>query len=465
MADNASKRPLASTGETTSDTRRRTYLIQDPYDLDAIEFIRTIWSCFGLRPVCLYTDPKARFYGERQFPLLRGDAVEDRIDIGDRDLGSVCEELQEKYDVLAVVPYREDTVELAAELCDLLDLGWNSKATLQRFRDKSELKRHVIEQDPSVRVPSYRRVETIEDVWREAPPAKFVIKPNDGLGNQRIGIFSSDEREAIAAHVQSTPPTTWILEEFIGGPEYHVDGQVRSNGEVTILAVFEYTRVSVNGYETVYSGEQQCHTDHQHFEQATAYARRLLEATGLRRCPFHLEVKIDDQGPCLIDLGARFASDGGSRILSQLHPGRPDVFSVAAHDYLGENDFAMDPVDFSHYDSERSVIAFGVSETDGTITSVQGVAAIEAMVEFVGWVVKPAVGDQLTVTKELRGAPYIVELRHHGSQADSDRLIGVVQETVTWNQSGQSYKDRLVLAEQALQKAARKAQWLLSRRL
>ena len=38
------------------ENRRRTYLIQDPYDEDAIDFIRTISIYFGLRPVCLYTD-------------------------------------------------------------------------------------------------------------------------------------------------------------------------------------------------------------------------------------------------------------------------------------------------------------------------------------------------------------------------------------------------------------------------
>ena len=168
-------------------TKRQTYLIQDPYDHDATQFIRTIGTYFGLRPICFYTDVKARFYGERRFPILTSDLIERSEMVELDDLAAFAERVTAEYDVLGVVPYREDTVEVAAELCEHLDLGWNTPETLRLFRDKHELKMHVGRTDPDVRVPACRLVETITDVERDPLPERFVLKPNDGFGNRAIG--------------------------------------------------------------------------------------------------------------------------------------------------------------------------------------------------------------------------------------------------------------------------------------
>jgi len=388
------------------DNKRRTYLIQDPYDDDAIDFMRSIQMYFGLRPVCLYTDLKERFYGEQQYPILRTDAIEEAVDIGDRSIRSVCDELQDRYDILAVIPYREDTVELAAEICDILKLDWNDRETLLLFRDKFELKRRIVENDPSARVPRYRTIQRLSDVWDGDPlPPRFVIKPNNGLGNQRIGIFDVDERAAIAEHVQSDPPTTWILEEFIEGPEYHVNGQVRSNGEVAVIALFLYTRVSANGYQTVYSGEQQVLTTDPNFDAIVKYAKQVLK-----------------------------------------------------------NEFGMDQVDFTHYDSERIAISYGISEeSNGMIHSLYGIEKIEAMPEFVNWIVKPELGERLGETKELRSAPFIVQMCHHGSKEDSDRLIEFAQQTIRWNVTQERAAMAKVSVKQFVDRGGRKLKWLVSR--
>ena len=262
-----------------------------------------------------------------------------------------------------------------------------------------------------------------------------MIKPNDGFGNRAIGIFTPNDHAAIAAHLASWPGTTWVLEEYIAGTEYHINGQVRADGEVTLLGLLQYERAEANGYSTVYLAERQCRTSHPEFARICDYARRLMRATGLRRSPFHMEVKVDERGPCVIDLGARFPSESGGHMLSRFHPGRPDVYAVAAHDYLGAIDFARDPIDWSHYDREVTVLVYGVSDNAGIVQDVSGLGRVEGLREFVNWVVKPRIGDPLHATTDLRGAPYIVELRHRGSDADSDALIARVRSAIRWNRS------------------------------
>ena len=441
-------------------TKRATYLIQDPYDEDALQFINTIFTYFGLRPVCFYTDRKGRFYGERRYPFLLGDRIEARYDVQLGELSAFAVSVRNRYQVLGVIPYREDTVEVAAELCGLLELDWNPAETVRRFRDKHALKSFVSSQDPGVRVPQTRLVQSASEVFAQPLPARFVIKPNAGFGNRDIGIFGRDERGAIEAHFARSPGVTWVLEEFIGGIEYHINGQVRADGEVTLLGLLEYVRAETNGYSTVYQAERQCRTTHPEFARIGDYARRLLRATGIRRSPFHLEVKVDELGPCVIDLGARYPSECGGHMLSRFHPNRPDAYAVAAHDYLGATDFARAPVDWTHYDAELTVLVYGVSDRAGVIESLRGLDEVEAMPEFVNWVVKPKLGDRLFATTELRGAPYILELRHRGSDADSDALIARARAAIQWNDLRSPSGRIRAQAQNALRRVPAKLSWL-----
>ena len=405
-----------------SDAKRKTYLIQDPYDPYAIEFITTIFTYFGLRPVCIHTDAKGRYYGEREYPMLKSTMVEASYDADLNDLTGLARRIDERYDVVGVVPWGEVQVAPAAELCALLGIEWNDPEVLARFRDKHALKEYVGKVAPDVRVPMHRLVRSAADLDGDLPE-RFVLKPNDGYGNMSVGVFASTDLDGARAHIAAGPGVTWILEEFIGGVEYHVDGQVRETGEVVALGVFEYLRAEVNGYPTVYFGEVQCTTDDPVFDELIEYARRLLTATGLRRCPFHLELKIDDRGPCVVDLGARFPSDGAAPLLGRLHPYRPDPFAVAASDYLGGSLLAEDVIDWTHYDSARVCILYGISEEAGLIHAIRGLDDVAAMPEFVTWIFTPKVGDRLPVTKELRDTPYIGELACAGSREESFALI------------------------------------------
>lgn len=409
--------------------RRKTYLIHNPYDADGLKLIRTIFTMYGLRPVCLYTDRKARFYGERDFPELASPLVEEAIDVAGLDAAAIADEVGSRYDVVAVLPWGEIYVELAAELHRHLGIEWNDPDTLLRFRDKHSLKQHVARVAPGVRVPSTRLVRTPADL--DGPlPDRFVIKPNDGYGNRFIGIFDRDHLDEARSHVATQPDTTWVLEEFIGGTEYHIDGQVREAGDVVCLGVWEYFRAQVGGYSTVYVGEVQVMTGDAVFAELVDYAERLLAATDLRRCPFHLEVKMDDRGPCVVDLGARFASDGGADLIGRLHPYRPDPFSVAASDYLGGSLLLDDHVDWTHYDSARTIYAYGLSEQAGFVGELRGFEQVEAMPEFTVWSVKPKVGDRIKQTRELRDMTYLAQLACSGTRDDAIELLQHVRSSL-----------------------------------
>jgi hypothetical protein len=419
--------------------RRRAYIIQDPYDDDAIRFIDAAFTYFGLRPICFYTDRKGRYYGERMYPVLRSHAVERSYDVELADLERFARTVSRDFEVVGVVPYREDTVEVAAQLTTWLDLDWNTPEVLGRFRDKHSMK-SFLHDTSGVRVPVSRFFTTLDELFADELPGRFVIKPNNGFGNQRVGYFSAGDRAAIADHIRDANDQHWVMdgwvmEEFIDGVEYHVDGQVRSDGSVTVVAASQYQRIEANGYKGVYHGEWVCTTEHPAFESITTYARSLMNATGLRRCPFHMELIVDQDGPCMIDLGARLASDGVGQQNSRLHPNRPDIYAMAIHDYLSVNDFATDPIDWTSYDANAELMVYGVSHETGYVVELEGVDEVAADPDFVGWAIPPLeLGSPVVQTTELRGTPYIAMLRNPGGDpAAAQRKIDEVHDRIRWS--------------------------------
>ena len=439
--------------------RRRSYIIQNPYAPEAQRFMTTIFSMLGLRPVCIHTDPKTRFYLGRDYPLLHNGFVEADVEADPDDLASEVAQIAERYDIAAVIPWDEDFVGPSADIAGQLGLGWNPPETVRRFRDKHALKTFVHANDPGVRVPVSRIVTDVADVYEsDEVPERFVIKPNDGSGNLDVSIFDRSERDAVAAKLASTEHT-WVLEAFIGGEEYHIDGQIRPDGSIISYGVFQYERTTVGDCDTVYRAERSVHTDEPVFATCDAYARRLLAASGLRSSPFHMEVKVDADGPAMIDLGARFGSDGVPDTLNRLHPELPEPHWLAINDYF-RVPCDSPPVDWSHYDSLYAAWAYGISDGYGQILNFTGIDAIEQMPEFVTWAIRPETGRELVPTTNLATVPWMAEFDVRGDLTDVERIIEHARDTVRFNVEPGTVESARVRIGGALQRMADKARWV-----
>lgn len=425
--------------------RRRTFIVQNPGSDRSIKMISRIFTLYGLRPICLYSSAGRRSAMERRHDLLRPEMVEDRL-VG-TDLAAVAATVRERFDVVCVIPHLEELVVAAGELCELLGIDWNSPEVLAPFRDKHALK--VVLEAAGVRVPAYRAFAPDDALDPATTPTRFVLKPNDGSGNRGVRVFRHDEVAAARAHLRTHREPNWLLEEFIDGPEYSVNGQVRTDGEVVVYGIMQYRRCRVGTCDTVYHSEFQCPSTHPHFATLVQYATEVIAATGLRRSPFHLEIKIDERGPCVIDLAARFGGGGLMYGISRSHRTAADLFTIAAHDYVGPNDIPVGPIDWAWHDANRVMYVFGISHTSCTIHQLTGHEAIEARPEFVRWVLTPSVGMRLEPTETLFSAPYIAELRVPPTETERDALIDLVHQTVRWNTTRSLVQQARVRARRA----------------
>ncbi|WP_221622834.1 ATP-grasp domain-containing protein, partial [Corynebacterium bovis] len=186
----------------------------------------------------------------------------------------------------------------------------------RRFWDKDLL--YSTLRDAGVRVPRRFGVLTAGDVaaGRDRDvlagidhPA--VTKPDVGAGS--VGVRIVDDAAGAADAVRSivsaagffggTVPAA-IVQEYVRGREYVVD-TVSHRGRHHVIAVCTYDKHPSSTGAMVYDRIRWLDGDAPDTTRLTAYAGQVLTALDHREGSVHMEVILDDRGPCLIDFGVR----------------------------------------------------------------------------------------------------------------------------------------------------------------
>jgi hypothetical protein len=453
----ASIRPWRVPASSNAETE---YLIQDPHHEYAARFIEHLYETFGYRAVCFYTDRRERLFHQPDYPVLRSECVAASYDISARDLARFSAHVASAHSITAVIPFNEPTVGPAVELARLLGLGWAQPDVMRRFHDKFALKDYIRANHPDVRMNASRRAESVADVLaarRDPAYRRFVLKPNNGFGNRSIGLFdeTTDARalESYLGRLQGTPV---VMEQFIGGDEYFVNGQVDDRGDVCVVAIFEYVRTPANGRHNIDSETLLVPHRDPRFAELAAYAHQVVQATELRRSPFHLELKVSDRGPCLIEVGARLAGHRNALLCEELHGPQLDLFALAAHYYLKADDFGPVPLDWDTYDASAIRYVHGVAERHERIYRLEGLREVESLPEFHKWVKKPLVGTHVQPTLDLLSMPFSLILKG-ATQEQLTAAAAKVRRILQINRSVGPARRALVSANSQARRYARAA--------
>ncbi|MEO1366248.1 MAG: ATP-grasp domain-containing protein, partial [Acidobacteriota bacterium] len=240
----------------------------------------------------------------------------------------------------------------------------------------------------------------------------IVVKPTGGAGAMSV-FFARGENELLhgCQQVMESGLGEVLLEEFIGGDEFAVNGLVDSDGELLVTDVWYYDKRDSHGERNLYYQSVKVSTFEPPFEALVDYAADVVRAMRLRRSPVHLEIKVDDRGPCLIEVGARFAGGDQPVMASKLH--HHNLFELAACHYLDDLPFSPSDVDYGHYNRYSARILSGIQPIEiARIRAVLGVDEIESLPSFagVGFIRPP--GVRLPVTKDLNTKSWEVYLFH-----------------------------------------------------
>lgn len=372
----------------------------------AARLIEILWEHHGVRTIAVSRNWRDRLVHEHRFPVLKSEAVSASYVLGRHQIDDLARTLRRRHRVVAVIPHHESTVAPLGKLADDLRLNWAQPDVLPLFRNKVALKATLRANDPSLRVNKsamVRSAEEVRELVEEWGVDRFVVKPNDGFANTRVQFFDRDSSLAeLREHLRWIDGPA-VLEEYIEGDEFNINGQVDHLGRPRVLAVNRYRHVAVHGKPNVLYGQYTIPVEDPRHAMLVDYSQRVVSATGLRRSPFHLEARLDGEGPSLIEVAARLI---GMRTadLDSLHSGI-DVFAAAAHYYLHDCPFPEEQKAMPQPQIHTRA-AMGISDSDGRMHQVQGVAEAERLPGFLDWWQPPIEGKHVNSTVDLESTPW-----------------------------------------------------------
>src|SRR5437764_2748934 len=217
----------------------------------------------------------------------------------------------EQHPLHGVVGVDDDTAVVAAAIAGALGLRGNDVAAARAARDKHEQRTSLAA--AGVAVPHFRLVRVDEDPRRLAAgvPYPCVLKPLRLAASR--GVIRADTPEGFVAAFErlkrildgALPASRSLLvEDFVPGREYALEGLL-SGGRLRVLALFDKPDPLDGPFfeETIYVTPSRLPADEQ--RAVAACAQRAAAALGLREGPVHAELRVNENGPWLIELAAR----------------------------------------------------------------------------------------------------------------------------------------------------------------
>ena len=385
------------------------YLIVDPVGRYPAEMMPFLARQLNQGAVAVFSDRARLALWQGKWSKQVGDNVLDTyLAPGAPSLAALAAEIRGRWhELLGVVSWDEESVLLGAALGEQLGLGWNSLQVIERCRNKAVMKEHL-RRTGRVRVNQGAVVSDAAEArafQRRVGSWPIVVKPTGGAGSEHV-FFARDDSDLLrrCQQVLQSGSGEVLLEEFVGGVEFCVNGQVDRAGDLLATDVWVYDRRRSHGFDNLYFETTSVAASDPRFGQLAEYAARVVEALGLRRAPIHLEVKVDAQGPCIIEIGARLAGGNLPVLASALH-GR-SLLELAACHYLGELPVSRGDVDYARYDRWRAKVVLGVQPVAiPRIRAVRGLDEVKRLPSFfeVGMVRPVGTGAPQTIDLDSRG--------------------------------------------------------------
>ncbi|MEZ5044603.1 MAG: ATP-grasp domain-containing protein [Saprospiraceae bacterium] len=273
-----------------------------------------IKACKELGYFTVATDPNANAPGRAEadvFAVLPPKDFEGHCDLIERErIGGI------------VTCQMENPLLMMAELAQKYGFLFPEPAVIHRARNKYLMKQaflqHGVPCAKGIKIDGLQQLEALDLSEWQFP---LIIKPVDSFSSR--GVYRAETRAALLDHYTETARFSSsdqvLVEEFLEGPEVSVEGVV-FNGEAAIIQVTD--KVITPYPHTV---------ELAHFQPTSLSAavcdaiggvvKSAIAALGMDHTGFHAELKLTQQGPKMIEIGARLGGDYISSYLTQLSTG------------------------------------------------------------------------------------------------------------------------------------------------
>ena len=227
------------------------------------------------------------------------------------DLINQALEIAKNYNIKGVFSFNDTDVESAAIISSKLNIPGVDPEKIILARNKYLMRDEIAKHDNTL-VPKYYLINEDKDIPDINFPA--VIKPISSAGSK--GIFIVNNRDELLNAYQNLKDISkndvtftkygksYILEEYIEGQEFSVEGVVVNNKlhiagitdkQTTDPWCLEYRQIFPANYENT--------------QQIKDFAIKIVKVLRLNNCPIHLEAKMHNNSLKLVEIAARTGGD------------------------------------------------------------------------------------------------------------------------------------------------------------
>lgn len=203
-----------------------------------------------------------------------------------------------------------------------------------------------------------------------------IIKPADNAGSRGVVLFdgTADAQGVYDYSRDNSRNGTVMVEEVMTGPEVSVEALV-IEGEPHIITVTD-KYITQPPYFVELAHCEPSILDGHTIEEIKAVAAQAIRAVGIENAPAHVEIKVTEDGPKIVELAARL---GGDFITSRLVPLSTGIDLVGASVLLATGE----KPDLSPKRQQGAAIHFIHAEKEGILSEIvlpeglQGQAGVE----------------------------------------------------------------------------------------
>lgn len=246
------------------------------------------------------------------------DAVcKDEVDafeiVGGQDFDGTCA-VVEKYGVDAIVTAATDKpLVMMARVAEKYGFPFYSVETAQWSTDKYQMKQRFLEGGvPCARGRLIAKSEEADDLYYP-----LIVKPRDNSGSRGVKLCRNKEelQEAMQEALQYSHLDTVLVEEYIEGQEYSIEG-LHYEGKSEVIQFTEKTTTEFP-YNVELAHKQPANLTEEQKHDIRELVSKIASCMHFGNCPSHTELKINERGIFVIETSPRL---GGDYITSTLVP-------------------------------------------------------------------------------------------------------------------------------------------------
>jgi L-amino acid ligase len=390
-------------------------VLVDPLALTLKDVIRRK----GYKVICVFTLGDQAVEGRLKPHVTYVDRLSTNVDfdwaIRESDIATIVQKLKDgPFNIKAVIPGSCSGVASSDRIAEALGLPHNDTTRVSARRDKSDMKEAALA--AGLRCADFKRCRTESDLLEFMSSHHFPVILKTPAGAFTSDVHVCGDMDALLEHhrVIVSRPDIWgktpefsLIEEFLSGTEYAVN-LFADGDDVRVTDIWCYEKAEVTraskwnfGYHAMLQPP-----DSPTSIALAKYAVALAKAVGIRIGPAHAEIKIDKDGPVMIEIGARLA--GAKMPLMTQEFSNFDPVS-AMIDVFVEGRIEVDyPVRF------RKSVAIGLfpTESSGELKQVVGIDEIEGLPSYHSHFLNETLLNPVIPTTNVGGVPLIVWMAH-----------------------------------------------------